>query len=163
MTMKAQENLVEEAKDRGTVGVKYNNINNTAMKSFQRFKTNIMKNKEEIKKLKPETKFKIEEIIKIESSIQYRLTRHIMNRLDIFSRFWFPIVYVFWLNITLFQLDYNIIRFSILLCVVIAMITGYCVMKIYETKNLHSLTFWQSVKYYLKGNCCRLDKTVKLA
>ena len=55
---------------------------------------------------------KINKIIDIEQSIAFRASRHIMNRLDIFSRFFFPIVFSSWFNFTLFFLDYDIGKFK---------------------------------------------------
>jgi hypothetical protein len=163
MKMKAQDHLDLKAKNQEVLGAKYNNINNPALKSFQVFKHKIMEDKEEIKKLKPGAKQKINEIVKLESSVKYRLTRHFVNRLDIFSRFWFPIIYILWFNSALYQLDENIPRFVILLLIDITMIISYCVMKIFEVRNRYHLSFWQAVRYYMKGNCCRLGKTVNLA
>lgn len=151
MTMKAQINLSKKAKSKEVIVEKYNNIKNPALRSFQRFKNKIMDNKEEIDRLKPETIDKINAIVKIESSVMYRLTRHVMNRLDFFSRFWFPIIYIFWLNSTLWQLDANVPRFVVLFLINIFVLTIYCIMKLFEVMGNHNLTFKQAVKYYLRG------------
>lgn len=90
-----------------------NNIN-LFQKSFQKFKRKVADNINDFQKLKPETKTKINNVIKIEQSIKFRLTRHIMNRMDIFSRFFFPIIFTLWFNFSLFFLDYNYPRFVIL-------------------------------------------------
>lgn len=139
--MKAQLNLNKKAKSKEVLAEKYNNIKNPALRSFQRFKNKIMDNKEEIDRLKPETIEKINAIVKIESSIMYRLTRHAMNRLDIFSRFWFPIIYILWLNVTLYQLDENIPRFMVLFLINCCVFSSYCVMKIFEVMGNHNLSF----------------------
>ena len=136
--------------------------NSHIQKSFQKLKTWIIHNKGEfIQKLKPETRKKIAEVVKLESCIKYRLTRHIMNRLDIFCRFWFPIVYLIWLNFMLLSLEHNYIRFTVFSVLISAVVASYVVMKIKETKQTHKITTWQSIKYYMKGKCWKLDKTVK--
>lgn len=63
-----------------------------------------------------------------------------MNRLDIFSRFWFPILYIIWLNITLYMLDQNIARFTVLNFLILAVIAGYCTMKVRQVKREQKFT-----------------------
>ncbi|CAI2385451.1 unnamed protein product [Moneuplotes crassus] len=161
ITMRARKNLnsPNKSKDKITKNKDAGGIH----KSFLRLKTQIKKNNGAIiKKLKTETKKKIEEIIKIETSTSYRLASHIMNRLDIFCRFWFPIVYMIWFNITIFTYGYNYILFSILSVLIVCVIGGYFFMKIKDLKKKRGLTTCQSIKYYMRCRCLRLDKTLKL-
>ena len=129
MTLKARKNLTE---------TQQNNVDgkltlpgpttNLFHKSLQKFKSHVAGNPDEVKNLRPSTKAKINQIIEIEQSIQFRLSRHIMNRLDIFSRFFFPIVFMSWFNFTLFFLDYDWARFVLLNMLIIAGVSGkqYC-------------------------------------
>ena len=159
MTIRARHNINKKVKNR--VPLKYHSSD--IGKSFHRLKTRIIHNKGVIlKKLNTETRQKIDAIVKIESSIEYRVTRHIINRLDIFSRFLFPIIYLVWLNFTLFTLDYNYIRFTFISLLITSVVVSYLVMKIRDLKNDYKFSTWQAIKYYSKGKCCRLDKSVKL-
>jgi len=150
--MKAKENLDRKmGQDKLAVG--YGDGNNNLQRSFQVLKSHLKENKDDYKNLDEGTKTLINKVVEIESSINFRLSRHIMNRLDIFSRFWFPIIYVPWLNITLFILDQNITRFVILNFLVFAAIFGYCSMKIKQTSDQRKISYWQTVKYYMKFRC----------
>jgi hypothetical protein len=110
-------------KDR--LAVKYLDNNNDFQKSFQKLKSHFREHNEDFEKLQPDTKKLINKVVEIESSKKFRLTRHFMNRLDIFSRFWFPIIYILWLNISLFMLDNDLIRFSILNLIIFALFFSY--------------------------------------
>jgi hypothetical protein len=123
ITLKAKRELSTNIRDDSKLNLPGANTN-LFHKSFQKFKSQLADNPDDIKNLKPETKSKINEVIKMEQSIKFRLSRHLMNRLDIFSRFFFPIIFVSWFNFTLFFLDYNWARFVILNMLVIAGVSG---------------------------------------
>lgn len=119
-------------------------------KSFQKIKSHLYENPDDIDKLKPETKEKISAIIKIEQSVKYRLSRHFMNRLDIFSRFFFPIVWLTWLNITMFMLDGDAARFVLLGALILSILVCYCYLKIYDKSKLYNISKWQAIKWYMR-------------
>ena len=149
VTLKAKHDLDKKPMDR--LGVKYGRTNKNFQKSLQKLKSQLRENPKEAQELKPTTKKLIKEVIKIESSVKYRLSRHLMNRLDIFSRFWFPILYIPWLNITLFVLDKDVVRFVILNFLILLVVVSYCAMKIRQTSKQLKMTKWQACKYYMKG------------
>ena len=111
VTMKAIKDLSTNKKD-GMMLTQPKPSTSLFHKSFQQFKSKMIDNPDDFAHLKPNVKEKINKIIDIEQSIAFRASRHIMNRLDIFSRFFFPIVFSSWFNFTLFFLDYDIGKFK---------------------------------------------------
>merc|ERR1711957_232159 len=90
VTMRAKEDL-DKKMGQNKLAVGYDHGNNKLQKSFQKLKSHLIENKDDYQNLDVDTKNLINKVIEIESSIIFRLSRHLMNRLDIFCRFWFPL------------------------------------------------------------------------
>ena len=145
--------LTKKSKDKDDAGFR------NTMKSL---KSMVTQNKNELSGMDPKIKDKVSQILQIENSAKFQICEHLSMRLDIFSRFAFPVFYIIYLGISFGSLYRSPAIYSI--CIIFGLLLAviYGIMKVNDRVKEDQMTYKQATLHYVKMRCCVRMKSSNL-